>query len=80
MEPSTNTKAAAKPKKEGAKKPKRKQLSGGAKLKAAGKRCVLLGLNPEVYEQIAKAAAKEMRKVTQFITFHSLRAAQSLAP
>jgi uncharacterized protein (DUF1778 family) len=52
-----------------------KKTSGGAKLKMAGKRAVLLGLLPEQYQSIQEAAKRECRPVTQFITFHALQAA-----
>lgn len=53
----------------------RKQLSGGAKMKLAGKKPVLLGLLPVVLDTIRQAAALEMRPVSQFIAFHATEAA-----
>ncbi len=74
-------KGAMAPKKKGQAKagpPKRKQKSGYMKAKAAGKNLVLLGLAPEIFERIARAAAKEMRPVTQFITFYAAQAAEKV--
>lgn len=55
---------------------KRKQRSGGAKLRAAGKKAVLLGLTPEQHTMISQAAQIEMRSVAGFITWASMNAAQ----
>lgn len=55
--------------------PPAKRPSGGAKLKAAGKHAVLLGLQPGVYAVIKHAAELEMRPVTQFIVSHCYHAA-----
>ena len=54
---------------------RRKQLSGGAKLKAYGKKPILLGVKPEVWEFLKKAALKELRPLTQFILYHACQAA-----
>jgi uncharacterized protein (DUF1778 family) len=59
-----------------AEKKKRKQLSGGAKMKAAGKKAILLGVTLEQFDQIKLAASLEMRPVTQFVTFHAVKAAE----
>jgi uncharacterized protein (DUF1778 family) len=56
----------------------RKQLSGGAKLKAAGRKPLLLGVTAEQLGLIRQAAAIELRPVTQFVTFHVLRAAERI--
>jgi hypothetical protein len=48
---------------------KRKQPSGGAKMKAAGKRAVLLGLDPDMHEAIRKLAAADLRSVTSWIIY-----------
>jgi uncharacterized protein (DUF1778 family) len=54
-------------------------MSGGAKLKAAGKHAVMLGLHPEIYKLLNNAAVVEGRPLTQYITFHAVNAARSLA-
>jgi uncharacterized protein (DUF1778 family) len=59
-------------------KKKRKQMSGGAKLKAAGKRAILLGVTPDQFDILKLAASLEMRPVTQFVTFHAVQAAEKL--
>jgi uncharacterized protein (DUF1778 family) len=53
-----------------------KPLSGGAKMKLAGKRGILLGVTPEVYDTLRAAADREMRPLTQFILFHAMVAAE----
>ena len=55
-----------------AEKKKRKQLSGGAKMKASGKKAILLGVTPEQFDKIKLAASLEMRPVTQFVMFYSV--------
>jgi uncharacterized protein (DUF1778 family) len=55
---------------------KRKQLSGAAKLKKAGRRAILLGVAPDVYERLRQAADIEMRPLSRFILFHALQAAE----
>ncbi len=57
---------------------KRKQLSGGAKMKAAGKKAILLGVTPEQFDKIKLAASLEMRPVTQFVTFYTVKAAEAV--
>ncbi len=59
-------------------KKKRKQMSGGAKLKASGKRAILLGVTPEQFEKLKFAASLEMRPVTQFVTFYAVQAADRI--
>jgi uncharacterized protein (DUF1778 family) len=59
-------------------KKKRKQMSGGAKLKAAGKKAILLGVTPDQFDRLRLAASLEMRPVTQFVTFHAVQAAERL--
>lgn len=54
---------------------KRKQPSGGAKLRASGKKAVLLGVLPAELAKIRAAAEIEMRPVTQFVAYYALRAA-----
>jgi uncharacterized protein (DUF1778 family) len=58
-----------------AKNSKRKQLSGGAKMKAAGRKPILLGVTPEQLERLREAAALELRPVSQFVVYHAMRAA-----
>ena len=58
-----------------AEKNNRKQLSGGAKLKASGKKAILLGVTPEQFDKIKLAASLEMRPVSQFVTFYAVKAA-----
>lgn len=55
---------------------KRKQRSGGAKLRAAGKKGVLLGLSVEQHALIHQAAAIDMRSMAGFITWAAVNAAQ----
>lgn len=57
-------------------KRKRKQLSGGAKLRLSGKRAVMLGLTPDVYDKLKRASEIECRPVSQFVTFYALQAAE----
>jgi uncharacterized protein (DUF1778 family) len=59
-------------------KKKRKQMSGGAKLKAAGRKAILLGVTPEQYDKIKLAASLEMRPVTQFVSFYAVQAADKV--
>lgn len=61
-----------------ASKAARKQLSGGAKMKAAGKLPILLGVTPQQMKLFRKAAALEMRPVTQWVIFHAVHAASRL--
>lgn len=61
-----------------AKKQKRKQLSGGAKMKAAGKKAILLGVTPEQLEVLRRAAAVELRPVSQFVVYYALKAAEDV--
>ncbi len=59
-------------------KRKGKQLSGAAKMRLSGRKPVMLGLPVDTLETIRKAAAIEMRPVSQFITFHALQAARKV--
>jgi uncharacterized protein (DUF1778 family) len=61
-----------------AEKKKRKQLSGGAKLKAAGRKPILLGVTQEQFDKLKLAASLEMRPVSQFVTFYALQAADKV--
>lgn len=56
----------------------KKQASGGAKLKAAGKHPVLIGLTADQREKIQEAAATDGRPVTQFLVYHGLMAAKKI--
>ncbi len=57
---------------------KRKQMSGGAKLKAAGRHAIMLGVSKEQLVKLRHAAALEMRPVSQFVTFYAIRAAHEV--
>jgi uncharacterized protein (DUF1778 family) len=57
---------------------KPKQASGGARLKAAGKVAVLLGLRPDQAATLRAAAEKDGRPLTQFLVFHGLAAAEKI--
>jgi hypothetical protein len=59
-------------------KPKRKQLSGGAKMRLAGRKAILLGVTVEQLEKIRRAAQIELRPVAQFVCFHAVQAAEKL--
>jgi len=60
---------------------RRKQLSGAKKMKAYGKKAILLGVLPEQHERLKCAAAVELRPVSQFIIFHAMAAAEkALSP
>lgn len=61
-----------------AQKKKRKQLSGAAKLKAYGRKAVMLGVTPEQLDTLKLAASLEMRPVSQFVTYHALQAAEKV--
>lgn len=51
-----------------------KPLSGGARMKAANRHPVLLGLDPSQLELARKAAKLDGRPLTQFFIFHALAA------
>jgi len=55
-----------------------KQLSGGAKLAAAGRRPMLLGWLPEHREIIQAAAKADGRSMSQFVYHYGLRAAREI--
>jgi uncharacterized protein (DUF1778 family) len=61
-----------------AEKRKRKHLSGGAKMKAAGRKAIMLGVSPEQYDKLKLAASLEMRPVSQFVTFYALQGAENV--
>lgn len=52
--------------------------SGGARMKAAGKSPILLGVTPEEKQLIQKAADLERRRMTEFLLFHGLAAARKI--
>lgn len=55
-----------------------KQASGGARLKAAGKHPVLLGLTADQIATVKAAAEHDGRPVTQFLVYHGLQAAKKI--
>jgi len=55
---------------------KRKPLSGGAKLKASGRKAIMLAVTPEQFDTFKLAASLEMRPVSQFVTYYALQAAE----
>jgi len=57
---------------------KTKQASGGARLAAAGKQPILLGVTPEQKEKLKAAATTDGRPLTQFLVFHGLQAAEKI--
>ena len=52
--------------------------SGGARLKAAGKRAMLLGWPPEEAAAIEPAAKEDGRPMSQFVMHHALVAAKRI--
>lgn len=54
---------------------RRKQLSGAQKLKAYGKKAIMLGVTAEVWQTLKRAADAEERPLSQFIIFYARRAA-----
>lgn len=59
-------------------KKRTKQASGGARLKASGKRPVLLGLSSDDHAKLLAAAESEHRPLTQFLVHHGLVAAEKI--
>jgi len=57
--------------------PGKNVLARSAK-KATGKRAVMLGVTADQHELLQAAAALELRPVTQFVIFHSLREAERI--
>ncbi len=55
---------------------KKKQLSGGARLKLAGKVAVTLGLTREERDLLLSAAVAERRPLATYILYHALEAAK----
>jgi uncharacterized protein (DUF1778 family) len=60
----------------GKKGPKRPP-SGAAKMKAAGRRGILLSVTPEQHTLLARAAFVELRPLSQFLLFHGVAAAKT---
>ena len=56
----------------------RKQKSGGAKLKAAGKRSIMLGVTRQAHETLSRAAERENRSLANYVLTHSLECAKKL--
>ena len=54
---------------------KAKPMSGAAKMKAAGRHAIMLGVSPQEHRMLKEAAKSEGRPVSQFIKFYALRAA-----
>jgi hypothetical protein len=52
--------------------------SGGARLRASGKKAVLLGLTQDQYDDIFAAAKIDGRYATQFLTHYGLAAAKKI--
>ena len=64
-----------------AQRPKtRKPLSGGAKLKAAGRRAIMLGVTPEQHAVLKAAAQLEGRPLSNFVLYHAYQAAIFATP
>ena len=57
---------------------RRKQLSGYQKMKASGKRPILLTVTAEQHQSISKAASLEMRPVSQFVMTPALKPASAV--
>lgn len=53
-----------------------KSLSGGARMKAAGLKAILVGYNAEDLAVLERAAAIEGRTLTNFTHFHTMQAAK----
>ncbi len=53
-----------------------KQLSGGARMKLAGRHPILIGVEPGELELIRQAAKVDRRPVSQFVLLASLAAAK----
>ena len=56
----------------------KRSSSGGSRLMSSGKKPILLGLTPEQYAKIHRAAELDSRPMTQFMTLHGLRAAEKI--
>lgn len=56
----------------------KKPPSGHAKMKASGRRAIMLAVSPEQHDLLTRAAAREMRPVSQFVTFHAVQAATAI--
>lgn len=55
-----------------------KPLSGGARLKASGKRAMLIGWPKDGARKIEAAAKAEGRPMAQFVMHHALMAAEKI--
>ena len=55
-----------------------KQASGGSRLKASGRKPVLLGLTPSEHSKVRRAAKIERRPMTQFLLRYGLAAAEKI--
>jgi uncharacterized protein (DUF1778 family) len=60
----------------GAKEP-RKVLSGAAKMRASGRRGILLSVTPEQHDLLSRAAFVELRPLSQFLLYHGVAAARA---
>jgi hypothetical protein len=61
-----------------AEKKKKKPMSGAAKMKAAGRKAIMLGVPPDQFDKLKLAASLEMRPVSQFVMFHAVQAAEKI--
>lgn len=59
---------------------KRKQLSGAQKLKAYGRRAIMLAVVPEDYSALKAAADAERRPLSQYVLYYAIQAAKKLTP
>lgn len=55
-----------------------KQISGGARLTASGRKPILLGVTQAELDTIRQAAQIDRRPVTQFLILHGLAAAERI--
>ena len=58
------------------KKPRPK--SGGARLIESGRKPMVIGWTPEQHEKISAAATADSRRMTQFVMYHALKAADKI--
>jgi uncharacterized protein (DUF1778 family) len=56
----------------------KRSSSGGSRLMSSGKKPILLGLTPEQYAKIHRAAEIDSRPMTQFLTLHGVKAAEKI--
>ena len=57
---------------------KPKQRSGSARQTAAGRKPVLLWLEPSEHARLRRAAAADKRPMTQFLIYHGLLATEKI--